>query len=319
MPRYRNHLPQLEAPFFLTDGGLETTLIFADGFDLPDFAAFPLLRDRAGREALVRYYESYVAVAERDGVGVVLETPTWRANPDWAARAGLDAAALADVQRDAVQLLVDVRAGRRSSVDIVVSGNVGPRGDGYVVADPMTAAEAEAYHAPQIAAFAATEADLVTVLTMTYVEEATGIVRAAVGAGMPVVVSFTVETDGRLPSGQALGEAIAEVDAATGGAAAYFMVNCAHPTHFDSVVTTATADGGASWLGRLAGVRANASTMSHAELDVAEELDDGDPDDLAARYVALRSAVPSLRVVGGCCGTDARHIGAISAACLRGR
>jgi S-methylmethionine-dependent homocysteine/selenocysteine methylase len=311
MPTYRDCLPQLDADVFLTDGGIETTLIFDDGIELPDFAAFPLLDDPAGRQALERYFDTYASIAAHDGVGIVLETPTWRASADWGARLGYDIEQIERVNRDAVALLADQRARHEtSSSPIVISGCIGPRGDGYQVGTAMSVDEARAYHSLQARTFAATDADLVTAITMTYAEEAIGIVQAARAAGMPVVISFTVETDGRLPSGQELGAAIEAVDAATDGYAAYFMVNCAHPTHFQHVLA-----GRPAWASRLGGVRANASTLSHAELDEAEELDRGDPADLAARYRELRQLVPALRVLGGCCGTDHHHIGAISAAC----
>jgi S-methylmethionine-dependent homocysteine/selenocysteine methylase len=310
MPAYRNHLPQLDADVFLTDGGIETTLIFDDGFELPDFAAFTLLADGPGRAALVRYFESYVAIAVRDGVGIILETPTWRASADWAGRLGCSLEELAAINRDAVELLVDIRRKRETaSTPIVVSGCVGPRGDGYQVQSTMTVDEARNYHAVQVQTFADTEADLATAITMTYQDEAIGVAEAARAAGMPVVISFTVETDGRLPSGQPLGEAIRAVDAATGSYPAYYMVNCAHPTHFAPLL-----GGPPAWASRLGGVRANASKLSHAELDEAEELDRGDPLELAARYRELRDQLPALRVLGGCCGTDHRHIDAMSAA-----
>ena len=308
--RYRDALPQLSRTPFLTDGGIETTLIFLDGLDLPHFAAFDLLDRPGGEAALRRYFQPYVDIARGRGVGIVLETPTWRANPDWAALLDHDLDTLARFNRKAVALLEDLRSGQETEeTPIVISGCVGPRGDGYVVGQAMTAEEAEAYHAVQIGTFAETAADLVTAITMTSADEAVGVVRAAVAAGLPVVISFTVETDGRLPSGQPLREAVEEVDARTDGAAAYFMVNCAHPSHFADVL-----EPGSAWTDRIAGLRANASRMSHAELDEAEELDDGDPAELAADYVALRERMPRLSVLGGCCGTDHRHIAAMSAA-----
>jgi len=304
-------LPQLDGRLFLTDGGLETSLIFLDGLDLPHFAAFPLLGTVEGRRALDDYFDAYVAVAARHGTGLVLESATWRANPDWGDTFGYDAAALDAVDRDAIAQLRAVQDRHRDAgVTIVVSGCVGPRGDGYVVQDSMTAEEAADYHGPQVRAFAAAEADLVTAITMTSAAEATGIVLAARDAGIPVVISFTVETDGRLPSGETLSAAIVATDEATGGYASYFMINCAHPTHF-----AATIEGPDPALSRIKGIRANASRMSHAELDEAEELDDGDPADLAARYAALARVLPELTVMGGCCGTDARHVDAIGAAC----
>ncbi len=314
VPSYRDHLPQLDAAVFLTDGGIETTLIFDDGFELPDFAAFTLLGNDAGRAALVRYFESYAAIARRDGVGIVLETVTWRASADWAERLGLGSDELVAVNRDAVDLLLDIRSRYETPASpIVISGCIGPRGDGYQVQLAMTVDEARRYHALQADTFAATEVDLVTAITMTYVDEAIGVTEAAGAAGMPVVISFTVETDGRLPSGQPLGEAIEAVDAATGSSPAYYMVNCAHPTHFAHLF-----DQSPPWVARLGGVRANASALSHAELDEAEKLDSGDPVELAGQYRTLREQVPSLRVLGGCCGTSHRHIDAISTACAVG-
>ncbi len=307
-----DRLPQLDADVFLTDGGLETTLVFDDGLDLPDFAAFGLLDDEEGRAALVRYFDSYAVIAIRDHVGIVLETPTWRASADWAARQGLSLEDLERLNRDAVALLKDVRQRHQTpDTPIVISGCIGPRGDGYQPSELMSVEEARAYHALQARTFAAAGADLITAITMTHPAEAQGVVEAARDAGMPVVISFTVETDGTLPSGEGLGEAIEAVDAATDGYVAYFMVNCAHPDHFSSVL-----DPDAAWTRRISGIRANASRLSHAELDEAEELDSGDPAELGAQYRELRDTHPQIKVLGGCCGTDVNHISAISDACV---
>jgi len=303
-------LPQLAGDrLYITDGGLETTLIFHLGLDLPDFAAFDLLRDETGTAALRRYYEPYIAIAREQDAGIVLDSATWRASRDWGERLGYTAAELAHANRRAVVLVEELRAAA-PDVPTVLNGVVGPRGDGYVVGEMMTAAEAEAYHGEQIGTFAGTAAEMVSAITMTYADEAVGIARAAQGAGLPSVISFTVETDGRLPSGQQLGAAIQQVDAETGSAPAYFMVNCAHPTHFETVL-----DG--AWRDRIGGLRANASRMSHEELDAAPELDEGDPDELAAQYAALRDRLPNACVLGGCCGTDDRHVAAIVAAWVR--
>jgi S-methylmethionine-dependent homocysteine/selenocysteine methylase len=191
---------------------------------------------------------------------------------------------------------------------VVISGCIGPQDDGYDPAEQLSAENAHDYHSTQVETFRRTEADMVTAITMTYVEEAIGITRAAEDAGMPVAISFTVETDGRLPSGQALGAAIEQADSETGGAPAYYMINCAHPSHFEHLL-----DGG-SWTGRIRGLRANASTKSHAELDESTELDAGDPVDLGAHYASLAEVMPNLNVLGGCCGTDYRHVGAVAAA-----
>ena len=304
-------LPQLEGDLFLTDGGIETVLIFHEGLDLPEFAAFDLLKDEAGTEVLRSYYAPYVELAAERGLGFVLESPTWRANPRWAAEIGYSEEELDAFNRKAIALMEEVRAAAPDPSRIVISGCVGPHDDGYNPAEMLSAEAARDYHSTQIGTFADTAAELVTAITMTYAAEAIGVTRAAADAGIPAVISFTVETDGRLPSGQPLGEAIYQVDVSTDSGPAYFMINCAHPTHFEGVL-----DG--DWVGRVQGLRANASTCSHAELDEAEDLDDGDPADLGARYAALRGSLPRLNVLGGCCGTDHRHMAEIRDAWLAG-
>jgi S-methylmethionine-dependent homocysteine/selenocysteine methylase len=306
---YRERLPQLDGGLFVTDGGIETTLIFHRGLELPEFAAFDLLKNDDGTEQLRRYYEPYARLARERGLGLVLESPTWRANPGWAKKIGYSAAELDAVNRKAIALMEELRTEYEGSAPIVISGCIGPEGDGYAPDTMLTAEEAERYHATQIATFADTAADMVTAITMTYAEEATGVARAAARARLPAAISFTVETDGRLPSGQTLSGAIQQVDNATEGAPAYYMINCAHPTHFEDVL----ADGG-SWVSRIGGLRTNASMKSHAELDEAEELDEGDPADLGARHAALKERLPAVNVLGGCCGTDHRHVDAICSA-----
>jgi S-methylmethionine-dependent homocysteine/selenocysteine methylase len=309
--RHRLHLPQLEDRLFLTDGGIETSLIFHDGLDLPLFAAFTLLKDDEGTAALRSYFRPYAQLAADNGTGFVLESPTWRASPRWAKELGYSDEELDWLNRKAIGLMEELREEFESDdTPFVISGCIGPQDDGYSPQTKLSADDAQAYHSTQINTFADTAADMVAAITMTYADEAIGITRAAQDANIPAAISFTVETDGRLPSGQPLGEGIEEVEAATDSGPAYYMINCAHPTHFDSVLA------GGDWVGRIRGVRANASTRSHAELNEAEELDDGDPQDLGARYRGLSDKLPSLNVVGGCCGTDQRHVGEICSALL---
>jgi S-methylmethionine-dependent homocysteine/selenocysteine methylase len=284
---------------------METVLLFRRGIDLPCFAAFPLVDTDAGRDELRMYLEPYAVLAQERGIGLVLDTPTWRASADWGEQLGYDPGRLAEVNRKAVGLIEQV-CDDHSQTPVVVCGTVGPRDDAYRPRALMTADEAERYHSTQVQTLADAGADMISGLTLTYPDEAIGIVRAARRTGIPVAVSFTVETDGRLPGGTALGEAIRRVDAETDGAPAYFMINCAHPTHFTGVL-----EQGGDWIERIGGVRANASRMSHAELDEAEELDEGDPAELAEQYRVLHSLLPAATVVGGCCGTDHRHVGAV--------
>lgn len=312
MSAYRKHLPQLDGDrIFLSDGGLETSLVYHAGLDLPAFAAFPLIGSAAGRKVLRSYFEPYAEIARENRLGFVLETPTWRANSDWGATLGYSREALAGMNHDAVALMEDLRARFESPRSpMPISGNIGPRGDGYRPDARMTAEEAQRYHAPQVLDFREAGADLVTAMTINYVEEGIGIARAAADADMPAVISLTVETDGRLATGQALGAAITEIDFETGASPAYYMVNCAHPEHFATVL-----DEGGDWVERIGGLRPNASTKSHAELDAASELDDGNPADLGRRTAELRRRHGRITVLGGCCGTDHRHIGAMCLAC----
>ena len=311
MARYRDDLPQRSGGIFLTDGGMETTLIFHQGIELPHFAAFVLLDSAEGRQQLKQYYASYLAVARDHGTGFVLDTPTWRANPDWGAKLGYDAAALRAINVRSIALMEELRAGwDRPGAPCVISGAIGPRGDGYKAGN-MDAAEAEDYHRAQIAAFAEGGADMVTAYTLNSINEAIGVTRAARALGIQAAISFTVETDGRLVRGETLREAIEAVDRETDAAPEYFLINCAHPTHFEHALKS-----GEAWIARIHGIRANASTKSHAELDESETLDAGDPVDLGRRYLNLRGAFPTMRILGGCCGTDHRHARAICEACV---
>ncbi|MCP4607159.1 MAG: homocysteine S-methyltransferase family protein [Planctomycetes bacterium] len=312
MIKYRDDLPQLSEGLFLTDGGIETTLIFHDGLELPGFAAFDLFRYEQGRECLDRYFRRNASIAANYEAGFILESPTWRANTDWGEQLGYCSNELAEINREAIRLLVDIRGEyENEKTRMVISGCIGPRGDGYSPSDMMTEQEAERYHTIQVATFSETEADMVSAHTMSYVEEVIGIVRAAASAEMPVVISFTVETDGRLPSGMSLKDAIEKVDESANRIPAYYMINCAHPTHFENVLAADEA-----WSKRIRGIRANASVKSHAELDEAEELDDGNPVELAGQYRQLRSRLSNLNILGGCCGTDYRHVEEICKACV---
>ena len=278
MNNFKYHLPQLGGDIFLTDAGIETTLIFQEGFELPYFAAFDLLKDHKGTEALRNYFRGHAAIARDASVGFILESATWRASADWGDKLGYSAEELAEANRKAIVLLRELQAEFQTKRSpMVISGCVGPRGDGYVAGEVMSVEEAEAYHAHQIRA---------------------------------LVISFTVETDGRLPTGETLKDAIGTVDQATGNGPVYFMINCAHPTHFDNVL-----DGGA-WIERIRGIRANASKCSHAELNEAEVLDAGNPVELGEQYRDLRNRFKHINVLGGCCGTDHRHIEQICISCM---
>ena len=309
--RYRHALPQLGGSLYLTDAGLETDLIFNHGIKIREFAAHTLLPEPAGRAALERYFRGFLALAERHDAGLILDTVTWKAHQHWSADLGEDIAALERANRAAVGLAEELRTDAPNRRPIVLNAPIGPRGDAYRPEAVIGAEEAEAYYAEQLGWLADTALDMVSGMTFTQIGEATGLVRAAKSAGLPVVISFTLETDGTLPGGDTLRAAVETVDGATGGAATYFMVNCAHPDHFDAILD------GAAWTRRIRGIRANASRRSHAELDEAPALDAGDPEELGRQYAALRARMGWLNVFGACCGADLRHVARIAEAVSR--
>ena len=300
-------LLEADSPF-LTDGGLETWLFFLQGFEAPEFAAIVLMDDERARQAMRRYFDEFLAMAEHAQTGFVLDTNTWRGCIEWAPKLGLPAGDLLRLSADAVRFAEAIRVDWQSRVPaILLNGVVGPAGDGYAPGSLTDTAQAEEMHAPQIRTLAEAGVDMISAITMTNVAEAIGIARAARSEDIPIAISFTVETDGRLPSGDRLGKAIQAVDEATGNAPAYYMVNCAHPDHFHDTLADA-----ANWKSRIGGLRANASRLSHEALDAAETLDDGNPEEFGLLHTKLARLLPNLRVVGGCCGTDHRHVASVS-------
>ncbi len=290
--------------YFLTDGGLETTMIYHNHVNLPHFAAFELVYTSHGRDLLKQYHEQYILLARRYGCTYILETPTWRANPDWGYKLGYDHHELNKADRHAVLFMREIQKSfARTNSKIIISGCVGPRGDGYSPALRMSKAEATDYHSAQIRTFALADVDVITAMTLNYSDEAIGIVQAAKTVGVPMVISFTVETDGNLPDGESLKNAITRVDALTGNYAQHFMINCAHPEHFSFKLRK-----NGEWKKRIRGIRANASAKSHAELDQSTSLDTGDKRELAIGYDELKTSLPELMVIGGCCGTDHTHL-----------
>lgn len=309
MSKYRNSLPQRSGDFFLTDGGLETTLVFLQGIDLPHFSAIDMMRTPEGIETLREYYRQYAEIARDAGAGFIFESPTWRSSPDWAVKLGLSDAEMVELNRRSIEIGEDMRGEfETAAMPLVLSGCIGPRGDGYSPDNMMSADEAAEYHSTQVGTFASTAADMISAVTFNYLNEAVGVANAARASGMPCAISFTVETDGRLPTGESLKEAIEATDEITGRYPAYYMVNCAHTTHFAGLLNDEP------WTGRIGGIRANASKKSHAELDESIELDIGDPAAFGREHRELTKSFPHINVLGGCCGTDTRHVKAISQA-----
>ena len=306
MANNKTTLPHESANLFLTDGGLETTLVFLEGFDLPYFAAFDLLKDEKGYNGIRNYYRRYLKIAKDFKTNFILESPTWRANPDWIEKIGYPRSAISEINEKAVQLLVDLKNEFAKDLGIIViSGCVGPRGDGYKPENKMSVENAQKYHSDQIGVFRHTPVDIISAITMNYAEEAIGIARAAGAVNLPAVISFTVETNGKLPTGMSLKEAIKQVDESVKEPPLYFMINCAHPTHFINELLDGKNE---PWTKRIKGIRANASCKSHAELDEATELDRGNPQELGNQHKKLKDTFNQLNVFGGCCSTDEEHV-----------
>ncbi len=301
-----NGIKTTERPL-LIDGGLETTLVFHHGIELNHFAAFELLNKPKTCDLIMAYYRKYLDLAKIYEMGFILESATWRANRDWGNKLGFSKQGLSDINQLAIQQLQILKKSYAETIDpLLVSGCIGPRSDGYKVTDMMDIDAAAAYHLAQIKAFKNAGADMASALTLNYIDEGLGIAAAARTVGLPIVLSFTVEIDGNLPSGESLQEAIETIDHSTDNYPMYYMVNCAHPSHFAHRLKETL-----KWKERIMGIRANASHKSHAELNEATTLDSGDAKDLAIWYKTLQLRLPNLRVYGGCCGTDERHIEAI--------
>jgi S-methylmethionine-dependent homocysteine/selenocysteine methylase len=300
-----NHIEKkIDSTIFLTDGGLETDLIFNKNIDLPHFAVFPLIENSIHEKTLKNYYEEYLNIAKEHNTGFILESPTWRANTDWAYKLGYSAKELDQLNAKAIELLTELKVSYQNDIEnILISGQIGPRGDGYLIDNKMTVSDARTYHFDQINVFKKSGVDMVSFLTVNYTDEALGACLAAKQLKVPVIISYTVETDGCLPSGESLGEAITRIDQETDNYPLYYMINCAHPSHFFDII-----EGNHEWKNRIKGIRANASCKSHAELDDSTELDIGDLKDLGNWHIKLRSQLPQLKVYGGCCGTDASHV-----------
>jgi homocysteine S-methyltransferase len=302
--------PFHHSAFYFSDGGLETTLVFEHQLELPCFAAFTLLRQQSGQQQILDYYRSYLSLESAADHGFVLETPTWRASSDWADKLGIPLAELKQLNHLSVQLMHQLVKEQPERL-ILISGNLGPRGDGYRVGQQMSAHDARRYHQPQINWLADAGVDLISAVTLNYADEALGIVLAAQEAKLPVVISFTVETDGLLPDGMSLPDAIAYVDKETNNGPVHYMINCAHPSHYMQLVIR-----GGDWIKRIGGLRSNASVLSHAELDQSTELDSGDLSEFATLHQLLKKRLPELKVLGGCCGTDCSHIDGLARQCF---
>lgn len=311
MPDSSLKLPHETDDLFLTDGGTETWLMYKRGFELPEFSAFHLLNDEQATKALREYYCAFAEIAVKLGTGFIFDSLTYRASRDWGHLLGYSDAALADMNHKCLDLYRHCAAEAGLAEDkIVISGCIGPKGDAYKTHAGLTADQAEAYHHEQIATFKAAGAHIVTALTLNATDEAIGIARAAATENLPSVISFTLEKDRKLRSGETLQQAIEAVDSATDNMPAYYMINCSHPVDFGPALAKEP------WANRIGGLRANASSLDHGTLCQLGHLEEGNPEELAAQYRDLKNSYPQMNVFGGCCGTDYAHVEKIGNALL---
>ncbi|KAJ5210720.1 Homocysteine S-methyltransferase [Penicillium cf. griseofulvum] len=301
------NLPQLTSiKPFITEGGIETTLIYTKNIDLPNFSTLPVLNTEDGKETISSIYKGYIDIARAHSTGVVLETRTWRGSPLWSSEIGLSIPQMVDLNHTAVKLLQGIRS--ETPFDpIVISGAMGPLQDAYQDST-VSFDQAREYYGPQIRAFAEEGVDMLCIMTVTNLDEAFGAVSLAREYNLPIHVSFSIETDGRLRGGKTLEDAIREVDSVTENYVTYYGVNCAHPRY----IIMAVQDMPMEVRSRLGSIRGNSSLKSHEELDNSTELDRGDIPGWVQEFNQLVSMLPGLKVVGGCCGTDEEHIDAIA-------
>lgn len=300
-------LPQMNGRDMTCGGGIETWLQYVDGFELRHFCLFELLDDKRGVACLTDYHRKLVEAAVPHGFGVINEGLHYRASRDWGELIGYSREGLEEINIRGIEFYKDfAREYDSPETPMIVGGVIGPRGDAYNVARAMAAAEAEDYHSEQILTFKKAGADQITAATLSSIEEAIGIARAAKAADMPVVISLFVKQGGRLSGGETVEEAITKVDAATGNVPAYYMINCTHPTEFEPALT---AD---DWNRRLGGFMPNAVAMETLDLCKLGHLEDGNPEELGGQMADLARRFPHIHVWGGCCGTDGRHIGQIA-------
>lgn len=300
--------PRLENKFYLTAGGTETEILYKWGYELPEFAMFTLLDDEEANECVRNMYRRYFEVAAKNNTGLVIEGHDYRASPDWAGKLGISLENLAEIQHRIINFLTDLKTEFDGKVsDVVITGGIGPRGDAYGTGGNISEAEAEDYHSVQLSTLKDTDADMAVALTFNNIPEAVGIVRAATKIGIPIGISLTLNTESRLSSGPSLREAIEAIDENTDEGAAWYGTNCSHPLEFEPAISEEGA-----WRQRLRLIRPNAAKMEKISLCKLGHLEDGDPIELGAQMGDVASRFPSVDIIGGCCGTDERHLNEIA-------
>lgn len=302
--------PMGSGEIFLTEGGSETEILYRHGFELPEFAMFPLLDDPRAAAAMRAMFCAQLDVAAEFGLSFLLSGLDYRASPDWGAKLGYSPAALAEANLAAIGFLREIAEGYHGQIpQLLIGGILGPRGDAYGLNRDITTESAEDYHAVQLETLKAAEVDFACALTFNNAPEAIGAARAASKIGVPLSISLTLDSTHRLKSGPSLAEAIAEIDAEAGEHAPdFYLLNCSHPLEYEPAIEPG------DWIARLRGVRPNASKMEKLALCKLGHLEAGDPVELGRQVRDLSERHPHMDVFGGCCGTGDRHLREIAKA-----
>lgn len=300
--------PREDGLLYLAEGGVETEIMYRHGHRLREFAMFELMDDPAAVTDMRDMYRRYLDVAARHGFAVLMAGFDYRASPDWGDKLGYSPEGLREMQHKCIDFLRDAARPYADQLPrVAVAGCIGPRGDAYALNHDITAEEAEAYHAIQMDTLRDCGVDIVWAATINNVPEAVGIARAAAAAGLPLNLSFTLDSDHRLQSGPSLREAIEATDAQAGAAQPdSYGINCSHPLEFEPALEPG------DWVRRIRSLRPNAAKMDKVALCQLGHIEEGDPEDLGRTMGDLARRMPDVDIWGGCCGTWDKHFDRIA-------
>lgn len=308
-----NRLQELLAasPVILGEGAVIERLRRSPGIRLDEHVVnSALIYDKSGRAALEAIYRQYLDIGQRYQLPLLLSTPTWRAGRERIAAAGL---AGRDVNGDNSRFLAELRDSYGDYArQVAICGLMSCRGDAYKPAEAMSANAAGDFHSWQANALAAAGVDFLLAATLPALSEAIGLARAQAATGLPYLISFVARPEGTLLDGTPLDTAIATIDVAITPRPLAYLINCTHASIFRSALLN-ERNSSPLVRARIIGLLANTAALSPDELDESAELVEEAPEVFGNSVAALRDEL-NMKVLGGCCGTDERHID-----CLAGR
>lgn len=300
--------PREDGILYLTEGGTETEVIYRHGHELRDFAMFELMNKPEAVRDMENMYRRYLDKAAQYGFSALMSGFDYRASPDWGAKLGYSAEGLREMQHKCIDFLRGVSRAYEDQIErIAIAGCIGPKGDAYSLNRDITAEEAEDYHATQCETLRDCGVDLIWAATINNIPEAVGISRAAARVGLPVNMSFTLDSSHKLKSGPSLKEAIEATDTEAGAARPdSYGINCSHPLEFEPALEPG------DWARRLRSLRPNAAKMDKVSLCKLGHIEEGDPEELGQMMGDLAKRYPDIDIWGGCCGTWDKHFDRIA-------